>query len=78
MTFVQATVRIDARGLQCPMPIVKAAQAVRDLPSGSVLEILATDPGSTKDFAAWCRSTGHQLLEASSTDGVFRFVIQRK
>jgi tRNA 2-thiouridine synthesizing protein A len=78
MTLVQATQRIDARGLQCPMPIVKTAQAIRGLPSRTVLEILATDPGSTKDFAAWCRSTGHELLDASSADGVFRFVIRRK
>jgi tRNA 2-thiouridine synthesizing protein A len=78
MTLIHATERVDARGLQCPMPIVKTAQAIRGLPSGTVLEILATDPGSTKDFAAWCRSTGNDLLEATAADGVYRFVVRRK
>jgi tRNA 2-thiouridine synthesizing protein A len=78
MALVQTTEHVDARGLQCPMPIVKTAQAIRGLPSGTVVEILATDPGSTKDFAAWCRSTGHELVEATSAGGIFRFVVRRK
>jgi tRNA 2-thiouridine synthesizing protein A len=78
MTTVQATERIDARGLQCPMPIVKTAQAIRGLPSGTALEILATDPGSTKDFAAWCRSTGNALIESSQDGTVYRFLVRRK
>ena len=78
MTLVQPAQRVDARGLQCPMPIVKTAQAIRALPSGALLEVLATDPGSTKDFAAWCRSTGHELVEQTVDAGVFRFVVRRK
>jgi tRNA 2-thiouridine synthesizing protein A len=69
---------IDARGLSCPMPIVRTAQAIRTIAPGFALELLATDPGSTKDVAAWCRATGNQLVEQSSDGTVFRFVIRRK
>jgi tRNA 2-thiouridine synthesizing protein A len=69
---------VDARGLSCPMPIVRTAQAIKSLPSGYVIEVLATDPGSVKDFAAWCRSTGNALIESSSDGAVYRFVIRRK
>lgn len=70
--------QVDARGLSCPMPIVKTAQAMKDIPSGSLIEVLATDPGSIKDFAAWSRTTGHALVEQSIDDGVYRFVLRRK
>ena len=69
---------MDANGLSCPMPIVKTAQAVKTVESGSLLEVLATDPGSSRDFAAWTRTTGNTLVELSVSDGVFRFVIRRK
>jgi TusA-related sulfurtransferase len=75
---VQTTHRLDARGLACPMPIVKTAQAIAGLASGELLEVLATDPGSTKDFVAWARTTGHELVEQSQEDGVFRFLLRRK
>jgi tRNA 2-thiouridine synthesizing protein A len=74
---LQVTQTIDARGLSCPMPIVKTAQAIRLAASGSLIEVLATDPGSLKDFAAWSRTTGHELLEQTTEDGTFRFVIRR-
>jgi tRNA 2-thiouridine synthesizing protein A len=70
--------RVDARGLSCPMPIVKTAQAIRSLAMGDVIEVLATDPGSVKDFAAWSRTTGNELVEQSVDGGVFRFVLRRK
>jgi len=69
---------VDAKGLSCPMPIVKTAMAVKTLASGSLLEVLATDPGSSRDFAAWTRSTGHELVEASVDGSIFRFLIRRK
>ena len=78
MTTVEITATVDARGLSCPMPIVRTAQAVRPLPSGSVIELLATDPGSVKDVAAWCRSTGNELVTQSAEAGVYRFVLRRK
>ncbi len=70
--------RIDAKGLSCPMPIVKTAQAVKALASGQLMEVLATDPGSTKDFAAWCKTTGNVLVESSAEGGVYRFVLRKK
>jgi tRNA 2-thiouridine synthesizing protein A len=75
---LQILQHVDARGLSCPMPIVKTAQAIKSVESGSLLEVLATDAGSVKDFAAWSRTTGHELVEQSVDAGVYRFVIRRK
>jgi len=68
---------LDARGLNCPLPILRCKKSLTDMTSGQVLRILATDPGSVKDFAAWARSTGNSIVEQSHEDGVYRFVIQR-
>lgn len=68
---------VDAKGLSCPMPIVKTAQAAKTVPTGELIEVLATDPGSVKDFAAWTRSTGNAIVEQTEDDGVYRFVIKR-
>jgi tRNA 2-thiouridine synthesizing protein A len=78
MPVVEIEGTIDARGLSCPMPIVKTAQTVKTLPPGAVVELLATDAGSVKDVAAWCRATGNELIEQSSDGAVYRFVIRRK
>jgi len=78
MAVIEISQRVDARGLSCPMPIVKTAQAIKTIPSGAYLEVLATDPGSTKDLAAWSRTTGNELVEQSADGGVFRFVLRRK
>jgi tRNA 2-thiouridine synthesizing protein A len=78
MTVLDIAVQVDARGLSCPMPIVKTAQAVRPLASGLLVEVLATDPGSVKDFVAWSRATGHELVEQATEGAVHRFVIRRK
>jgi TusA-related sulfurtransferase len=78
MSVQEIAAQVDARGLSCPLPIVRTAVAVKPLPSGTLLEILATDPGSTKDFVAWCRQTGHELVEQSTEGTVHRFVIRRK
>jgi tRNA 2-thiouridine synthesizing protein A len=78
MALEQIDVRVDARGLSCPMPIVKTAQAVKGLASGQVVEVLATDPGSLKDFAAWAKTTGNDLLETTNDGAVFRFVVRKK
>jgi len=77
MPILEITQTVDARGLSCPMPIVKTAQAVKPLPTGAVVELLATDAGSTKDVAAWCRATGNELIEQTSDGAVYRFVIRR-
>lgn len=75
---VEIVQTLDARGLSCPMPIVKTAQAIKSVPSGGLIEVLATDPGSAKDFAAWSRTTGNDLIEQTTDGGVFRFVLRRK
>jgi tRNA 2-thiouridine synthesizing protein A len=78
METVEITQTVDARGLSCPMPIVKTAQAIKTLAPGAVLEVLATDPGSTKDFVAWSKATGNELVDQSFDGTVYRFVIRRK
>jgi tRNA 2-thiouridine synthesizing protein A len=75
---IQISRTVDAKGLTCPMPIVKTAQAMKELGAGETLEVLATDAGSVKDFAAWSRTTGHELVEQSVDGGVYRFVLRRK
>ena len=69
---------LDLKGLSCPLPIVKTAQAMKTVASGGHIEVVATDPGSVKDFAAWSRTTGNELVEQSEGDGVYRFVLRRK
>ena len=75
---VQQLHHVDARGLSCPMPIVRTAMAMKAVPSGDLVELLATDAGSVKDVAAWSRSTGNELVEQSVDGGVYRFVLRRK
>ena len=69
---------LDAKGLNCPLPILKAKKAIMALPAGGTLEVLATDPGAVKDFEAFSRTTGHELIESSTEGNVFRFVLRRK
>jgi tRNA 2-thiouridine synthesizing protein A len=78
MTVLDITTTVDARGLSCPMPIVRTALAVKPLPAGALIEVLATDPGSQRDFVAWTRSTGNELVEQATEGSVYRFVIRRK
>ena len=70
--------RVDASGLSCPLPILKATQAIRTVASGELIEVVATDPGSVKDFAAWAGSTGNALVESDSENGKYRFVLRHK
>ena len=72
-----ADVRLDTRGLKCPLPILKARKALRTAPAGATVEILATDPGAVPDFEAFCRTTGNTLMEQSGGDGMFRFLIRK-
>ena len=69
---------VDASGLSCPLPIVKTAQAAKTLKSGDLIEVISTDPGSVKDFAAWAKTTGNELIEQSVEAGKYRFVVRRK
>ena len=72
-----ANLLLDAKGLNCPLPILKAKKALKDVPAGGTLEVLATDPGSVADFAAFCRTTGNELIELTQVSGTYRFLIKR-
>jgi tRNA 2-thiouridine synthesizing protein A len=68
---------LDAKGLNCPLPILKTKKMLQTLEAGQILEVLATDPGSVKDFAAFCRTTGNEIVEQSEGEGVFKFLIKK-
>jgi tRNA 2-thiouridine synthesizing protein A len=69
---------LDAKGLNCPLPILRAKKALQGLKPGSTLEVLATDPGAVKDFEAFCRTTGNELVESSTEGKIYRFILRRK
>ncbi|OJZ16978.1 MAG: preprotein translocase subunit TatC [Thiobacillus sp. 65-29] len=69
---------LDARGLNCPLPILRAKKALAEIPSGQVLKILSTDPGSVKDFAAFAKQTGNELLSTAEAGGEFTFFMKKK
>lgn len=68
---------LDASGLNCPLPILRAKKALNALQSGQILRIIATDPGSVKDFEAFAKQTGNKLLESSEEGGKFMFLLQK-
>ena len=68
---------LDAKGLNCPLPILKAKKSLKEVPAGGTLEVWATDPGSVADFQAFCRMTGNELLEHDEADGIFRFLLKK-
>jgi tRNA 2-thiouridine synthesizing protein A len=69
---------LDARGLNCPLPILRTKKALTDMGPGQVLRILATDPGAVKDFQAFSRQTGHPLLSSETANDEFVFFLQKK
>jgi tRNA 2-thiouridine synthesizing protein A len=68
---------VDYRGLFCPMPIVKISRDIKGIEVGQVLEMVADDPGSKADVAAWAHQTGHELLEMKEEGGVFKYYLRR-
>jgi tRNA 2-thiouridine synthesizing protein A len=68
---------LDAKGLNCPLPILKAKKALKSMEGGKILEIQSTDPGSVADFAAFCRTTGNELVEQSEGGGVWTYLIRK-
>jgi tRNA 2-thiouridine synthesizing protein A len=68
---------LDVKGLNCPLPILRARKALKDIAVGATLEVLATDPGAVKDFEAFCRTTGNELVESKLDGKVYSFVIRR-
>lgn len=69
---------LDARGLNCPLPILRAKKALADMTAGQVLRIISTDPGSVKDFAAFAKQTGNELLSSAENNKEFEFYMKRK
>ncbi len=72
------TATIDAKGQSCPGPLVSLAKAIRDASSGTMFELLATDPGSKSDVPSWAELSGNELLETHESDGVYRYVIRKR
>lgn len=68
---------LDAKGLNCPLPILKTKKAIQKMESGQVLEVLSTDAGSVKDMEAFCNQTGNKLVEVSENGGEYTFVIEK-
>ena len=68
---------LDAKGLNCPLPILKSKKALKDMTAGQTLEVLSTDPGSVADFQAFSRTTGNELVEHSEEGGVYTFLIKK-
>ena len=69
---------LDACGLNCPLPILRAKKSLSSIESGQVLHIIATDPGSVKDFEAFAKQTGNELLESNEDGGKFHFYVKKK
>ena len=68
---------LDAKGLNCPLPILKTKKALQTMEVGGVLEVLATDPGAVADFKSFCRQTGNELVSSSEEGSVYKFLIKR-
>jgi tRNA 2-thiouridine synthesizing protein A len=69
---------LDARGLNCPLPILRCKKGMAEIAGGEVLKVMATDPGSVKDFQAFCKQTGHELLSLEQHDKEFTFFIRKR
>ena len=69
---------LDLKGMSCPLPLLKAKQALNKMESGQVLRVLATDPGSVRDFASFAQISGHQLMSSEEVEGVYIHVVQHK
>ena len=68
---------LDARGLNCPLPILRAKKTLNAMTGGQILKIMATDPGSVKDFEAFAKQTGNELLDSSEKEGEFHFTLKK-
>ena len=69
---------LDVKGLTCPMPLLKAKKTLNDMEAGAVLRVLATDPGSLRDFEVFARQSGNKLLDSSNIDGVYCYYLRKK
>jgi tRNA 2-thiouridine synthesizing protein A len=76
--MIQHDKELDARGLNCPLPILRTKKSLTDMLSGQILKIMATDPGSVKDFQAFSKQTGNELIEHETNNGEFVFLMRKK
>lgn len=72
-----ADIVIDAKGLSCPMPIVKAKKGIDSIQTGQIMELQTTDKGSMNDFQAWVNQTNHELVDVKEENGVFTFLVKK-
>ena len=75
---MEANKELDTRGLNCPLPILKAKKALTDMQSGQLLKVVSTDPGSVRDFQAFCKQTGNELVEQQTAGADFIHVLRRR
>jgi len=71
------TTVLDTKGLKCPLPVLRARKALKDVAAGGLLQVLATDPGAVKDFAHFCQTTGNELVETTQDGDVYCFLIRK-
>jgi tRNA 2-thiouridine synthesizing protein A len=71
------TTILDARNLKCPLPVLRARKAMKEVAAGGLLKVLATDPGAPKDFVHFCETTGHELVESSESGGIYSVTIRK-
>ncbi|MGH6883268.1 sulfurtransferase TusA family protein [Hypericibacter sp.] len=71
------TTTLDARNLKCPLPVLRARKAMKEVAAGGLLKVLATDPGAPRDFVHFCRTTGHELVESTESDGIYSVTIRK-
>ena len=76
--MIEVNKELDTRGLNCPLPILKAKKALTDMVSGELLRVMSTDAGSVRDFQAFARQTGHELVEQTTTGSDFMHVLRRR
>lgn len=74
---IKVDLTLDAKGLSCPMPLLKTKKAINSIASGQVLEVLGTDPGSKNDLPGWCERSGHEFMGSEDGDGFFKFYIKK-
>ena len=75
---MESNKELDARGLNCPLPILRCKKGLAEIENGQILKVMATDPGSVKDFQAFCKQTGHELLSLEQADKEFIFYIRKR
>lgn len=77
MGMTEVVSQVDARGLVCPMPTIRLGQAIRKVEVGQLVEVWTDDPGSKENMAAWCKNTGHELVDQSADDTTFKYTVRR-